>query len=367
MSKRLAFFAIAALVCGLVLVYPTMRLLSWVGFKDFQPWLGIALFAAPFLTRVLTESVHNQLSRNLAAFVMTWLGASFCALCLVLPVDILRWAAMAAGLINDPASFSQALAYGLLLAIVTLCTYGIFNAQRLDIRRLNIELAQQHDLGPDQAHLLRGRKIAQISDVHVGSRHPKILRKIVTQLNTIQPDHVVITGDLVDMRGITATDLAPLGELLAPTLFCIGNHERYVDVDDICARLASHGVTVLRNTSVSKEGIQFIGIDDAERRDQVERELEQILPMSDQYKVLLYHRPDGAESAASWGAHLMLTGHTHRGQIFPFNFLVAKVFPRLYQSYAVAGMHLYVSPGTGTWGPVMRLGSKCEITLFELG
>ena len=115
-----------------------------------------------------------------------------------------------------------------------------------------------------------------------------------------------------------------------------------------------------------KNDLQFVGIDDAERKDQVRRELVNFTPAEDTFKVLLYHRPDGAQDAADWGADLMLTGHTHRGQIFPFNFLVKKVFPRLYQSYQVDNMLLYVSPGTGTWGPVMRLGSKCEITLFRL-
>ena len=176
----------------------------------------------------------------------------------------------------------------------------------------------------------------------------------------------LITGDLIDMHGIGEADLAPLGEIESPALFCIGNHERYVDLEDICARLQNLGVEVLRNRTVSKNDIQFIGIDDSERKDQVARQLANFETSSDAYRVLLYHRPDGADAAATWGADLMLTGHTHRGQIFPFNLLVKRVFPQLYQSYEVEDMTLYVSPGTGTWGPVMRLGSKCEITAFNL-
>ena len=216
---------------------------------------------------------------------------------------------------------------------------------------------------PDSA---RDKRLVQISDVHIGSRQPGFLRPIVNKVNALSPDYTLITGDLIDMHGIDEESLSPLGEINSPTLFCIGNHERYVDLEDICGRLTNLGVEVLRNASVVKNDLQFIGIDDAERKDQVERHLRAFTPADNTFKVLLYHRPDGAEAAARWGADLMLTGHTHRGQIFPFNLLVKRVFPRLYQSYQVDDMLLYVSPGTGTWGPVMRLGSKCEITLFKL-
>ena len=112
--------------------------------------------------------------------------------------------------------------------------------------------------------------------------------------------------------------------------------------------------------------LQITGIDDAEARDQVARELPAFKPDNERFQILLYHRPDGADAAANWGAHLMLTGHTHRGQVFPFYYLVKRVFPNIYGRYQAPGFTLYVSPGTGTWGPVMRLGSRCEITLIRL-
>jgi predicted MPP superfamily phosphohydrolase len=124
---------------------------------------------------------------------------------------------------------------------------------------------------------------------------------------------------------------------------------------------------VIRNGTALHEGIQFIGIDDAEPKSHVRRELSRLTPEPDAYRILLYHRPDGAEDAAEWGAHLMLCGHTHNGQIVPFNFIVRRIFPRIRGLYHVDGMHLYVSPGTGTWGPILRLGSRSEISLFTLG
>jgi predicted MPP superfamily phosphohydrolase len=80
----------------------------------------------------------------------------------------------------------------------------------------------------------------------------------------------------------------------------------------------------------------------------------------------MYHRPDGLEAAAEAGLDLMLSGHTHNGQIYPFSLLVRSQFSRICGRYQQGDTTLYVSPGTGTWGPVMRLGSANEVTLIEL-
>ena len=331
------------------MVYPPLRLLSLAGYERFNPTLaGLALFFLPFVTRFLTERWHAATSRAIAGAVMTWLGVCFIAFCLLLPTELV--------LLFAPATLDADAAYGLAAATAVVSAYGVFNACTRQVRYVAV----------DAPASLKGKRLAQISDIHIGSRGSALLERVVEELDALDPDYIAITGDLVDMRGITSDDLSPLARLRAPTVFCIGNHERYVDVADICARLEAHGIEVLRNTSTVIDGIQFVGIDDAERRDQVARHIDEISAAPDTYRVLLYHRPDGAEAAAAWGIDLMLTGHTHRGQIFPFNFLVQRVFPRLYLSYEVADMHLYVSPGTGTWGPILRLGSKCEITLFEL-
>jgi hypothetical protein len=80
----------------------------------------------------------------------------------------------------------------------------------------------------------------------------------------------------------------------------------------------------------------------------------------------MYHRPRGLEAAADAGIDLMLSGHTHNGQIFPFNFVVSSVFDKVKGMYKNGNSRLYVSQGTGTWGPVMRIGTRSEITLFEI-
>ncbi len=345
-SQRAAFLIVVLLVAGLVLVYPPARLLHLMGWT-IPWWLPIALFALPIGLRLLHEQTNHAWSRAVTAVVMTWLGVCFVMLSLLVPAEFI----LVTGLVVQDTVGTWVLGLTVLISL-----YSVYNAMRLHVRVVDLNVPPA----------VRGKKLAQISDVHIGSRQPGFLKPIIERVNALNPDYTLITGDLIDMHGIDQQSLAPLQELNAPALFCIGNHERYVDLEDICTRLTNLGVEVLRNTSVIKNDVQFIGIDDAESKDQVGREIVKLKPAGDAFKVLLYHRPDGVEEAARWGADLMLTGHTHRGQIFPFNLLVKKVFPRLYQEYQVGDMHLYVSPGTGTWGPVMRLGSKCEITLFRL-
>ncbi|XOV84103.1 MAG: metallophosphoesterase [bacterium] len=346
-SRRTVFLLVVMAVAGLVLVYPPTRLISLLWPDWPVPFSLMAAFLAlPMILRVLHEQTNHAWSRAISAVVMTWLGICFVMLCLILLAEAIL-------LLPVP---SKPVGQGVAVLVVLISAYGVFNAHRLHVHQIQV---------PADAPV-KGLRLAQISDVHIGSRQPDFLKPIVKRLNALEPDYVLITGDLIDMAAIDVDSLAPLADLKAPTLFCIGNHERYVDLEAICQRLSSLGIDVLRNRSVDHNGLQFIGIDDAESRTQVAREIKALSATPDAFRILLYHRPDGAEEAAAWGVHLMLTGHTHRGQIVPFNFLVQRVFPRLYRDYKVDGMCLYVSPGTGTWGPVMRLGSKCEITLIEL-
>ena len=208
--------------------------------------------------------------------------------------------------------------------------------------------------------------IVQISDVHIGSRQGGFMRRIVNKINSLSPDSVVITGDLIDSSAVEIDALKPLAEIAAPTYFVIGNHERYADLPKILQILNELEVQVLRQASIIQGDIQFVGIDDADRRDQVNNKLPETPISEGLFNVLLYHRPVGWAAARQAGMDLMLSGHTHNGQIFPFNFLVKQQFDRIKGLYQNEGASLYVSSGTGTWGPLMRLGTSNEITLIHL-
>ena len=212
-------------------------------------------------------------------------------------------------------------------------------------------------------------RVLQLSDVHVGSRSPAFLQKAIQQANSLNPDIVVITGDLVDRSRIGQDDLAPLSQISCPALMCIGNHERYVDLKAALEMIKNCNVNVLRDQCIELEGINFIGIDDFDDAKHVASALEKLTIPTSLYNVVLYHRPDGWDAVKQHKLPLMLAGHTHNGQVWPLNFFVKMRFPEIAGWYrdkeGGSGSSLYVSSGTGTWGPTFRLGTRCEIGVFD--
>lgn len=350
MRRYVAPVAVISVFYFGLLVYPVLRVWHLLLPPPGTPTL-LVIMVGPLLLRMAAELFPGTVGRSLSAIALTWLGVCFLAFTVVVCWE----------LVHLLLPLTPTL-WGILLCLIvaTVTLYALWNAQRLITADVDIEVPQQ---APQS---VVGLRLAQVSDVHIGSRQPRFLRRVVASVNDAEPDHVLITGDLIDFRGITEDELASLGSFNAPATFIIGNHERYVDLEAICQRLRNLGITVLRNESIVVGDLQIIGIDDADARDQVPKHLNNLQPLADRYRILLYHRPDGAEAADSWGAQLMLCGHTHNGQILPFNLLVRRIFPRIFGRYQIGQMTLYVSPGTGTWGPVLRLGSRCEISMICL-
>ncbi len=311
----------------------------------------LALLVGPTVGWLIHQAWRNAWTRWLQRAVYLWVGLAFLLLGAVIPVHPLALA----GLPDD-------IARGLLLAIwVPLAVWSVVSAHRLVVRRVALPSAKLDD----------PVRLVQVSDIHVGSRGPGFLPRIVRRINALEPDAVLITGDLVDLMQLPGDALDAIGRLAAPAFFATGNHEHYIGSDAVCARLEALGVTVLRNAATEWKAMRIIGIDDAEARDQVARMLAEMEIVTaghtrTSFTILMYHRPDGAEDAARAGVDLMLCGHTHNGQIMPFNWIVRRYFPRIAGRFDIDGMVLHVSPGTGTWGPTMRLGSSNEITLFEI-
>ena len=346
MRRLLVVIAVYYLIFGYAQL--TAARLLFPAWRPETPEL-LALLAGPAAGWLIHQARRNATSRWVQRAVYLWLGLGFLLLVVVIPVHLLRLLGLPEG------------AAALLLAGVyaPLAIWSVVNAHRIAVRRLELSSRK----------LDRPLRLVQVSDVHVGSRGPGFLPRIVRRVDALEPDAVFITGDLVDLMNLPADSLDAVGRLSAPAFFAIGNHERYVGSDAVCARLEALGVTVLRNAAVDRGTLRIMGIDDAEARDQVARQLARIeVPdhRPDAYTVLMYHRPDGVRAAARAGVDLMLCGHTHNGQIVPFNWMVKRFFPFIAGRFDIGDMALYVSPGTGTWGPTLRLGSVNEITLFEL-
>ncbi len=343
------FYILFPPLCFLVFAYPVNRLAGWYG-----PQTAIGPGPTALIWLVATAALWYSFSspKMRVRYVMVhWMGVSF----ILFVLTGLYEAARLVATIDDRVAVPWILGIASVLVVL-----AVLASLFLGVKHLQFYTEK----------ITRPHRIVQISDVHIGSRQGGYLTRIVNRINELQPDVVVITGDLVDSAAVGHDELKCLERLRARTLFSIGNHERYADLDKVLGLLSGFGVESLRQRRVMAGELQVIGIDDADEHSQVADKLPAI-QRSDHYTVLLYHRPLGWEAAVEHGVDLMLSGHTHNGQIFPFNLLVKRQFRRISGLYRSTngdggGVHLYVSPGTGTWGPLMRLGSFNEITCIDL-
>ncbi|MGR4868525.1 metallophosphoesterase [Variovorax sp. LARHSF232] len=278
----------------------------------------------------------------------------------------------------------SALAVPGLATLVTLV--GFFNARRTaSVRRVDIPIAQL----PSQ---LDGFTIAQLSDIHVGPTiRVRYIERIVNAVNRLGADMVAITGDLVDGSvSELRTHVAPLARLKTRhgTFVVTGNHEYYVGAHDWIDELRRLGLKVLLNEhvvlqtrnvygaqtdeEVNDSALVVAGVTDytaghfdASHASDPEGAVRDAPPQV-HTRLLLAHQPRSAIAAAQAGYQLQISGHTHGGQFFPWNLFVPLQQPFTAGLHRLHDMWIYVSRGTGYWGPPKRFGAPSEITLLRL-
>ena len=217
-----------------------------------------------------------------------------------------------------------------------------------------------------------------ISDIHLGTIVGRSrLQGIVEKLEELKPDLILLAGDIVD------EDLAPVikentGEILrtihAPmgVYGITGNHEYIGGAAKAVAYLQDHGITMLRDTSVVlSHGITLVGREDrssrqfgGERRKDLTALLEGV--RKDGPIILMDHQPFDLDSVAAAGVDLQVSGHTHHGQLWPFNYITNMVYEKSWGYLKKGETHFYVSSGVGSWGPPVRIGNRPEIVEITL-
>ena len=307
---------------------------------------------------------------------LTWVGMLFLGLfssflVLTLLRDVLLIGFALAG--GAPANLRGDSAIAVPLLAFALTTLGYFNARRTaTVRRVQVPL---RDLDP----ALQGFRIVQISDIHVGPtiKHD-YLRAIVDRVNALQPDVVAITGDLVDGSVPELSGhVAPLADLRARhgVYFVTGNHEYYAGVHPWLAEVRRLGIRVLQNEHVvlSHDGAPLVlaGVPDytAHHFDESHRsDPAAALDGAPEGapRVLLAHQPRTAPAAAHAGFDLQISGHTHGGQFLPWSLFVPLQQPYTAGLHQLGRMQVYVSRGTGYWGPPKRIGAPSEISELRL-
>jgi uncharacterized protein len=341
--------------------------------------LTVALFMlvmtfAPFLIRLSEKEGLEQFARILSFVGYIWLGALFLFLSASLILDGYRLCIRIAELITK-AEYrhlkpSADIAFYLpLLISVLISVYGYHEAKNVRAEKITIKTSRI----PEATGKLR---IVQISDVHLGLIiRQERLRNILQLVKEADPDLLVSTGDLVDGQINGLPGLAEMFREIKPKYgkYAItGNHEYYAGLEQALAFTRDAGFTILRGEAVQiSGGLNIAGIDDTAGRylalakDVNENEMLSLLPR-ESFTLLLKHRPLIDRDAAGL-FDLQLSGHVHRGQIFPFSIATKLYYPVDAGLARVSGgSYLYVSRGTGTWGPPIRFLSPPEVTVFEL-
>jgi len=227
--------------------------------------------------------------------------------------------------------------------------------------------------------LTRPVNIMHIPDLHLGGqRREGRLKELIETVERHRPDIVLYNGDMVDSNiALTPELFALFDSVQAEQYFTTGNHEFYIDMEKALQLIAGAGIRVLRNEMAETNGIQLIGLEymNADRVTYdshmvndltIEEELPKIVRDGSKPSVLVHHSPVGLQYVSKGNIDVMLSGHTHGGQVFPGTVLVGFRFPMNKGRYQVGGTTLLVSQGAGTFGPWMRLGTFNEIQFVKL-
>jgi uncharacterized protein len=390
----LIFFAFAALVAA----YLTMRLFSRPAFRRnwkiaiasaivfalFLPVFGIILRRSGFYTseiRLLTWVA--DLGLGFLSFVFTF---AVIRDLMWLPVGafnkikdrILRSTRKkaASSLVENPSRrgfLINSMNYGILVSAALATGYGIAEARRTPaVKELLVAI-------PQLSQEFEGFRIVQITDLHVSPTFGRAcVEKIVAVVNSLEADIVALTGDLVDGTvDQIAHDVAPLKQIRSAlgNYFVTGNHEYYSGVLEWIPEIERLGFSVLLNehriVTRGRDKLMLAGVTDyrggnffASHRSDPQKALQNAPETL--IKILLAHQPRSIFGAARAGYDLQISGHTHGGQFFPWNFIIGLIQPYVSGLHTYVNTQIYVSRGTGYWGPPVRLGSPSEITLIKL-
>ncbi|MGZ7095822.1 MAG: metallophosphoesterase [Methanobacterium sp.] len=310
----------------------------------------IFLFALSYpAAAVLERTVSHVLTRAFYTFSSAWMGISIFIVIILIGYEILN-------LIFYVPPFIAGISIIALASILS--AYSILNSIPLEIKNVEITIPT----------LKRNMNVVQLSDIHIGSvRNSGFMKKIAQKTNELNPDIVLITGDTVDGSAKLHPNMFnAIENIKAPVFLVIGNHEVYEGLENVLRVLKTLNINILRNEIIEIQDIQIIGVDYSYQRNHLKNVLSKLKIDKSKPSILMYHVPNDLEIANEAGIDLQISGHTHKGQMFPINFLGRLFFTYFNGLYNYNDTKLYVSQGTGTWGPPMRFGSKNEITLIKL-
>ncbi len=323
MMKKIIMFSIFLLIAWALNLFVLRNISS--------AWI-ISLIIVCFLlfSVLITRQFPSLVSRIFYFFSMTYIGVISQLFIYFLIADLLRLSRL----------------YFFIFVLI-LTAYGLVHSRKIYVERYDLNI---------------GKKIVFLSDLHIGPvNREKRINKVVSMTNSLNPDIVLIGGDLADMSTKLDSHLFVLfKKIRSPKYMVHGNHELYDGKKHVEELLDKAEIKILNNKIIHTRGITIIGID-------YKGDPEKIIKKSKikEKSILLIHEPVGEKIASKYNIDLVLSGHTHGGQFFPFT-LIVKLFYRFTRGLnRYKGTNVVVSMGTLTWGPQIRIGSRNQIIFVE--
>lgn len=325
--------------------------------------IALALLSVSFLSAsLLAFRYFNAFVRTFYQVAAVWLGA-FNYLFLAACAWWLIYGALYLARVQVSRRELAAALFGLATATAL---YGFANAAWPRVKRITVQLTALPEAW-------RGRTLALVSDLHLGHvRNARFTRRIVRKITRENPAMVLIAGDVFDGTAVNAERAAaPLAELHPPfgAYFTEGNHEEFSNPAVFLAAITKTGVRVLDNELVDVDGLQLLGVPyrHATHAEHFRSVLRKLAIDSTRASILITHAPDRPQVAAEAGVSLQVSGHTHRGQFFPYTWITTRIYRQfVYGLSRIGALQVYTSCGAGTWGPPLRVGSQPEIVLIQL-
>ncbi|MBU0923994.1 metallophosphoesterase [bacterium] len=366
------FFSVFTIVFAFQTLIIKKRLINKLDFTyKTKKYLSLILYITFFGVLLYPAARYYPLVPNWLYFLLSLpIGVIFLTFIITLLHEIISFGfSKTTFKKNRREFFKKGLDIGAISVVIATNAKAIDNARDIELEVVDVKIN----------NLKQPYSIVQLSDIHIGGLIDKdFIKSLVDKVNILNPDVIVITGDLVDTKlDFAKAALDELRNLKSNfgTYFIVGNHEYFHGVQPIIDYVNSLGIKTLENENVyigaKDTGFYLCGVYDrfGNRYGSYKPDIKKALENTNNHPtVLLAHQPKFIDELESTkGIDLILCGHTHGGQIFPFNFLV-----KLQQPYVRdLNTHneftqVYVNKGTGFWGPPMRLGASSEITFLKL-
>jgi len=325
--------------------------------KIFFVIAGLSFFVDRFIGRML---LPDPLAFSLSYFGVLWVGIISIAFSIFL-IQFL--------VVLILPNRTTIITYMAIIMVMLVSCFSVYIGSRVPrLKRMEIPIEKL----PSE---FEGFSIIQLSDLHLHRWISEAwLQSVVEKTNALDPDLVVITGDLIEESIHRCSKFIGILKQIQSrygVLAITGNHEFYTGIKNFAAFAQKANIRVLRNESITvANAIEIIGIDDKAGRGFQEKgpDLKSALEVCDFNRpvILLSHRPENFREAANMGVDLQLSGHTHAGQIPPMDLIVFLTYKYPYGLYGHNSSFIYTTSGTGIWGPPMRLFSRSEIVKFVL-